>query len=66
MARKALTALGWCEQTHFQSNSPTNTYSNKYLFEKRIVQAFDDYMWTTSPNKIIPYPRVSYGVIRDH
>jgi hypothetical protein len=66
MARRALAALDWCEQTHFRSNSPINTYSNKYLFEKRIAQAFDDFMWTRSPNKATSYPRVSYGIIYDH
>ena len=37
MAKPALTILNWCEHTHFRSNSPANTYFNKYLFEKRIV-----------------------------
>ena len=42
MAKRALAALDWCEQTHFRQISPKNTYSNEYLFEKRIAQAFDD------------------------
>jgi hypothetical protein len=60
--------LDWCEQTHFQQEAKNSKtpYTNKYLFEKKIAQAFNEYIWTKTSNKAVTYPRVSYGVIPDH
>ena len=46
MARRALAALDWCEQTHFrqEAKNTKTVYTNKYLFEKQIAQPFDEYI----------------------